>query len=71
MKKRYRVTYVGDDSLNHREIVWAADHKEAVAKVKAATGTDIIAGVRKLTNPFVVWGIVILVVIAIAIEIAR
>jgi len=67
MQKRYRVTYVGDDSRNHHEVVWAKSHDEAIKKLKAKD-VDMVVGVRKLANPFIVMGIVLFVLALVVIE---
>jgi len=51
MKNRYRVKYVGDDSEEHSKIVWAEDHRQAVSLAKAS-GAEIVLGVRRKSNPW-------------------
>jgi len=70
MLKRYCITYVGNDSCNHREIVWAADHNAAVEKM-TAKDADMVVCVRRTSNPYVIAGIILAVLALIAIEIVR
>lgn len=62
---RYRVTYVGDDGRDHTRIVWAKDHKAAIAKVKA-DDAEFVTDIDKAMSPWliaVIWlGIVVLIV---------
>jgi len=58
MKNRYRIIYVGDDSLNHRTFLWAKDHDEAMRKMQRK-GVDYILSIRKTANPLIAGGIVL------------
>jgi len=72
MKHRYCVMYVGDDSLNHKMSVWAKDHNEAIKKAKASRRRiDIVTGVRRMSNPFVIWAIALAVILLVLIQIVR
>jgi len=70
MLRRYLVKYIGDDSCNHEERVWAKDHHDAKKKIRSQ-GVDTITGVRRASNPFVIAAIVVAVLVLVIIEIAH
>lgn len=54
MKKRYRVTYVGNDSFDHTTTVWADDEQDAKDKVKRLKDADFVDDAERVSNPLVV-----------------
>jgi len=63
MKKSYRVFYVGDDSLEHRAVIRANNHAEAVEEAKRKLDADIVTGVRRCMDPHVkavIWVLAVL-----------
>jgi len=74
MKKSYRITYVGDDSMEHRTVVRANDHAEAVDIAKRAMDTDIVTGVRRCMNPHLkatIWVLAVVLFLFLLIVSAR
>ena len=70
MKKRYRITYVGEDGADHDCIVWANGRHEAVARVKRG-GVDIVVAVRKTRIPYVVAAILLAAVVLTVLRLCR
>jgi len=72
MKNRYRVYYVGDDSCNHSAVVWASNHSEAEKMVETRRkDVDMVTGIKRLTNPFIIWGIVLVVLALVLVELVN
>ena len=66
MKHHYRVSYVGNDSLEHRMVVWAENRRMAAEEAECR-GADFVLSVNE-TSP--VWlGIVIGIGVAVALVI--
>jgi len=68
MPKRYLVFYVGDDSRDTYEVVWAANREQAVAKVKAKGG-EMVKVVKRMASPLallsIYLGVALLIVLLI------
>jgi len=48
---RYRVVYVGNDSCEHRAVVYAEDHLSALAEAKRKHDVDFVLDVQKASTP--------------------
>jgi len=62
--KRYLVYYVGNDSHDHKEVVWAADSKKAVAKIEEKGG-EMVKVVRQLMSPLALAGIYLAILVVV------
>ena len=63
MKYRYRVRFVGNDSLEHRMVVWA-ENRRLAAEAARRSGADFVLSVKS-DSGFWIWTALMIVVLVV------